>query len=339
MDSPDAPVQPDPQVVAQAQGAENLRAAHLTTALGRPNQITPYGSLTWERGADTRSFNQARYDEAVRAAREAHDRSAGIWSNAVSMGGNHTPGDANTAYMGQTGDRIQLPEFVAPDRNSEQFWDTTPSDQWTSRVTLDPRVQSLLDAQLATSQGLQGSIQSALGRVNSTFSQAAPTPNDEMRRRVEDALYGRLTSRLNPRFQEEDNNLRTTLMNRGLTEGSQAWDAAMANLGRTKNDAYSGAMRDAVIGGGSEMARQYEMEMAGRNAVLNELNALRSGSQVTQPTFSNHSGGTVAPVPTAQIAQNAHQNSMNQYSADVAAGNSQNAALAGLATAAIGVFF
>jgi hypothetical protein len=46
----DAPAAPDPYAVANAQGAANIDAARITTALNRANQVTPYGSLTWAQG-------------------------------------------------------------------------------------------------------------------------------------------------------------------------------------------------------------------------------------------------------------------------------------------------
>lgn len=44
---PDAPDPPDPVKTANAQGAANIEAARVTTALNRANQITPWGNLTW----------------------------------------------------------------------------------------------------------------------------------------------------------------------------------------------------------------------------------------------------------------------------------------------------
>lgn len=43
-------------------------------------------------------------------------------------------------------------------------------DAWTSTVTLDPRIQSLLSSNLATSQGLQGAIDSSLANTTNTLA-------------------------------------------------------------------------------------------------------------------------------------------------------------------------
>ena len=354
MDSPSPPAAPDPYVTANAQAGANKEAALLTAALNRPNQYTPYGSLIWEQGAPTKSFNQQRYDEAVRAAQAAARPAAGAGGG----GRQGYAGDEGTASGGYgTGGAngitdearraMGLPpaggsgggggsSYTAPNRNDAQFWDTSPSAQWSSRIVLDPRVQAILDAQLETSQGLQGATQAALGRVQDTFSQAAPTPNDEMRQRVEDALYGRYRSRLDPQFQQQEDQIRSQLMNRGLVEGSEAWKTQMDQFGRTKNDAYSTALQDAVYRGGQEMSNLYSMEMAGRNSVLNELNALRSGQQVSTPDFGNSaSGATVAPAPIGQALQNQYQGELGAYNASVAGNNAtMGAGMGAMATIA-----
>src|SRR5215813_570316 len=42
-----APAAPDPRVVASAEGGQNKETAAYQTQLNRPNQYTPFGSLTW----------------------------------------------------------------------------------------------------------------------------------------------------------------------------------------------------------------------------------------------------------------------------------------------------
>jgi hypothetical protein len=354
MDSPSPPATPDPIATAQAQGTANADAARLTTRLNRANQITPYGSQTWSSGPAQRTFNQKRYDDAVAAARMSASGMAGAGQGSMAtVGADGSENGGSTGGMGAwagnpaLGDKfaqaqastVNPNQFQMPDRNADEFYDMQPGDDWTSTITLDPRVQALMDSQLATSQGLEGATQSALGRVQETFSQAAPTPDSAMRQRVEDAIYQRYAGRLNPRFAEEENSMKTTLMNRGLTEGSQAWDAAMSNFGRTKNDAYSTATQDAVRFGGDEMRKQYDMSMAGRQAVLNELNALRSGQQVSTPQFGGTpSGANVNAAPVAQSIFNSHQAEMGNYNAGVAENNSMMGGLASVASMAAMAF-
>ena len=55
----DAPSPPDPIATANAQGAANVDAARITTALNRANQVTPWGNLSWSRGGN--DWNEQGY--------------------------------------------------------------------------------------------------------------------------------------------------------------------------------------------------------------------------------------------------------------------------------------
>lgn len=168
----DAPSPPDPIATANAQGAANIDAARVTTALNRANQVTPWGNLTWSRGGnawDEQGYNQALqlYNEQLR--------------------------NYNTALSNFNNSQNRYQDYALDEggwgfRPRQQFTGTAPiapkkedfgynPDAWTSTVTLDPRVQSLLDSSLATSQGLQGAIDSSLANTTSTLSQPLTVPD------------------------------------------------------------------------------------------------------------------------------------------------------------------
>ena len=90
------------------------------------------------------------------------------------------------------------------------------------------------------------------------------------RQRVEDALYSRSTSRLDPQFQMGQRDLETKLYNQGVQPGTEAWNRELDSLARQKQDAYSGARTDAITGGGQEQSRLYGMDYqtANQNAAL-----------------------------------------------------------------------
>lgn len=73
-------------------------------------------------------------------------------------------------------------------------------DAWTSTVTLDPRIQSLLDSSLATSQGLQGAIDSSLANTTSTLSQPLNAPGSIDINGIRSGVEGRYTD-LQPSLQ------------------------------------------------------------------------------------------------------------------------------------------
>lgn len=215
-------------------------------------------------------------------------------------------------------------------------WEQGPGqDQWKSTITLDPRQQALLDRQFENSLALGGAENAALGRVNqlgrvNSYKAPAggpPTADEGYRKQIQDALYGQMTSRLDPRFQQQESDLTARLAAQGITQGSQAYDREFGNFGRDRNDAYQGALNNAITGGEQAVSGQfgrdmsgrqqsvseadmtYKNQFAGRNQVLNELSALRTGSQVSTPQFgSTQSGATVQ-------APNVEGNIWNSYNA------------------------
>lgn len=294
---PDAPSAPDPYAVANAQGTANIDAARVTTALNRANQVTPYGSMTWAQGGS--GYDKTGYDNALKA-----------WQDAGGMG-------------------------MRPEQSGFGY----NPDAWTSTVTLDPRIQSLLDSSLATSQGLQGAIDSSLSNTTNTLASPLntpqsvdvngirtgvngrytglqpslegatglaaigregvagqlarlqnlygqdfnynsapdmPTADEATRQRVEDALYGRATSRLDPRFNQAQDQLNSSLAAQGITQGSEAYNRELQNFGNTRNDAYSSAMNDAISGSDDAMQRLFNMGLQARQQGVNEANTLRT---------------------------------------------------------------
>lgn len=84
------------------------------------------------------------------------------------------------------------------------------------------------------------------------------------RQRVEDSLYGRQASRLDPQFTKAETDIKTDLTNRGIPEGSDAWNNAMESFNRSKTDAYDAARSSAIAAGGSEQSRMFADSLAGR---------------------------------------------------------------------------
>jgi hypothetical protein len=93
------------------------------------------------------------------------------------------------------------------------------------------------------------------------------------RKRIEDAMYAKSRSRLDPQFAEDQRKLGLKLVQSGFDPTSQAYASAMEQFGRTRNDAYSGARNDAVEFGGTEAQRQLQMQIEARKNALGERQA------------------------------------------------------------------
>lgn len=248
-----------------------------------------------------------------------------------------------------------------------------PVTTWQQTTTLDPTLQSSLTDQLGIQNQRSDLAANTLGQLSGDVSSPVdwnsfqagggnvaantttapgqlPSAQDE-RAKAEQAAYASQTADLDPRFAEQQTDLQTQLANKGITEGSDAYSRATSDFGRTKNDAYSQAMTNAINAGGTEAQRNSSMDLASqgqafqqnltansqnfgqdvqssalastnrqqaiaealqqRGFSLNQINALVSGQQVAMPDMPNYSGAGKAAGTDLSGAVNAQGNAAN----------------------------
>lgn len=206
-------------------------------------------------------------------------------------------------------------------------------DQWRSDINLTPTGQKLLDYQNASSLGLGQQTTQALGRVNDSLSKPFDYGSVQD---VQDQSYKAQTDRLDPQWQQRQQATETQLVNQGLRPGTEAYDNAMRDFDTGRNDAYGQARQNAI----NTAPQTYQMATSLRNQPLNELNALRTGSQVTNPQFSNapQQGQTAGP-DLLGAANSQYGTAMGGYNAQQASNSNFNSGLMNLAgTAAMFAF-
>lgn len=191
-------------------------------------------------------------------------------------------------------------------------------DKWTADVSLAPGQQTLLDQQNKTSAGLANLQDSATQRVGSSLG--APMPSAYDPTKATNNATDLINARLLPQQQRDSAALDTQLANQGLAPGSQAYNTAKTLLGQTQNDARNQAALSGINLGMSQQGQTYQQAFANRNAPINELSAIRSGSQVTNPTFQNAPQQQYTPGPDVLGAAN------SGYNAAMQGVNSANAA-------------
>jgi hypothetical protein len=204
-------------------------------------------------------------------------------------------------------------------------------DDWQSTVSLSDTGQKLLDQSNKTALGLGDLQNSALDRVSNAYSKPYDYSSvGDIQKQAE----GAITSRLDPMWTQRQGALENQLLNQGITRGSEAWSNAMRDFDSGRNDAY----QQAILAGINTMPQTQAMATALRNQPLNELNAIRGGSQVTDPSF-----GTTPQQATTQgpdllgAAQAAYGGNLNAYNAKVGQQN-QNISTAALATYLLGPY-
>ena len=184
---------------------------------------------------------------------------------------------------------------------------------WSSYLTLAPQAQKTLDAQMGLSKGLADTATGQLGDIQDFYS----GPMDVQS--LSQPAYDAITSRLDPRFERQEDQLRTRLANQGLVAGGEAFDNEMRGFNESRNDAYNQAQLSAL-----NNASQFY------NQPLNTFNALRTGAQVQNPQFGQ------SPLPGALQAQG--QYGMQQYGNDVNQYNAMMGGLFGLGSSGIGAY-
>ena len=238
---------------------------------------------------------------------------------------------------------------------------------WQQNQSLDPRLQQGLEDQLVLGNRRTDLARYLGGRVNRALDNPFDSTSSRFRdvtemsdpntyrERGEQGAYDRMTSRLDPRFEDEQEALTIRLRNQGLRPGDEAYESEMDRFNRTKTDAYQAAMNESIGAGRQEsdlafgqglqqqaqsaQLRSQEIAEAlqDRGMPLQEINALLAGQGI-QPAF----GGGVPQAGAAQApnyvgaAQSQYDAAADAYNAQAGQQQGLMSGLFGLGSAALG---
>lgn len=240
---------------------------------------------------------------------------------------------------------INNPNYVGPQGTQTVTWGA--NNQPTVTQTYSPDQQRLYDTSNAVKEalgklGLQGTdaLKGLIGnRLDLSGAPAAPGDAASTRKSVIDAMMSRYDEDASKR--QSDAN--SELIARGLRPGTEAYEREMNRFGQQRND----YMRTAETAAGGEASRDFQMDSERRRAAiaeilsqrqtpLNEITALTSGSQVSNPfQVGNFNGNSsVAPAPMTLP----FQAQMDRYNASAANYGNMMSGLFGLGSAGIGAW-
>ncbi len=104
--------------------------------------------------------------------------------------------------------------------------------------------------------------------------------SDAARQRAENATYQAYVDKLTPQFQNQTSDLATSLQNKGLPVGSEAYSRAMSDLQSSQNDALNQAAYQSVLNGQDaftqSLANQIDAGNYTATANQNYVNLLQS---------------------------------------------------------------
>ena len=202
---------------------------------------------------------------------------------------------------------------------------------WTATTSLSDVGQQLLNNQNAASLGLGSTINAALGRTQETMGQGfnpnLPSTGINPGQSYQDAYMQRLA----PQMAQNRESLQAQLANQGVAPGTQAYENAMRVAGQKENDLLLGATTQGFGVGSQANQQAFNQEMTKYNMPLNTLSALRSGSQVQNPTFVNApQQATTSGADILGATQMGYNAQMGNFNAQQAAQQGFNSGLMGL---------
>lgn len=231
----------------------------------------------------------------------------------ASMGTNLGTAIANTT-MGQV-DQYGTTGSLTYNQTGTRDWTDPYTGQtyqiptYSSTSALTDKEQAVFDANQSSRLGMGELAGQQIGFLKDYMS----APPDFDTSAIEGRLSELASQRIDPRMEQQRAALEQRLANQGLTQGSAAWNAEMSQFGQTQNDAYN---QLALTGRGQAMSEL----MAMRNQPLNEISALLSGSQVSQPNFQMAQPQSMATTDVGGLInqsygqeQQNYQNEMSQY--------------------------
>jgi len=224
-------------------------------------------------------------------------------------------------------------------------------DDRTVTQFLSPDQQAMLDASSAAGLQFGDIAQKQLGAVAERFAspvvygQPPPTAGQEAYQRAYDAII----ERNQPLLERQRKAELTRLSNQGLDQGGEAYSNAMLDQNRREND-FGVAAQQAAMG---QQAQQFDLDsrsyqqaiqaqLGQRQAPLNELSALMSGSQIQNPQFLNTGQYNVARAHLMRAtydSYNAQANAVAQQQAAAAQRAAGTAGMLGSAAMGAGMYF
>lgn len=326
MCSPSQPAAPDYKAAADAM---------------RTNQVTPFGSSTWSNtpssGYGPPQGGTSQYSGGpsgisgtgtphgpfgltggstlsggglmgmgapnVAPTSSAPASNGGNWGVTPNVGG--TTGGARYGPNGQVTDMVNGGTSQNPGAGPQ-----TPAGTPTNTTTLSPDIQKALTG--------------ITGQAASNFSKP---PDFSSVGDVANKAYGAFTSRLDPQWAQQQQQQESALRNQGLVPGGEAYDNAMRTFNNAKTDAY----QQANLGAIQTMPQTYQLATAQRDQPLNEINAIRTGTQIGGPQFEGSPNYLGA-------AQQQGQFSQGLYNAQVGQQNAMTSGLFGLGAAGLLAF-
>jgi hypothetical protein len=330
--TPKPPTPPDPQATASAQTGTNLATAQANAAMNNVNQVTPYGNLTYNQtgqqfiadpnGQQYYMDGSGQYHSSL----PTHDITTGGAAGHYEMqrvSGGHGDSYENKVWVPGTSGSTSSQTYT-PDG-----WTSTKGyyvPTYTATQTLSPEQQKILDQ----TQGAQLNLGTLANQQSAKMVDYLNQPVDLSSGNIDKYVNDHWQNGFNNQWDRSQASLDQKLADQGIQLGSQAYSNAMRDFSTNKQ-----AASDQYLGDMYNNAQQAILTQ--RNQPINEISALLSGSQVTQPTYASHTPTSTIPTTDyAGIVNQGYQNQMAGYNAQLQQSNAAMGGLFGLGSSLLG---
>lgn len=213
-----------------------------------------------------------------------------------------------------------VPDYTAlanAQSQASRFNQITPygTSTWngnTQTQALSPDQQNILDQQEQYSQGVGNKINQGLYSIGSFGIDQSQLP--QMDTQAGDTVYQSYMNRLQPQMSQQNESFRQQMANQGIAPGTPAYDNAQRNLSQQQNDLMLQGASNAATAQNNVYNTALSGQVAIGNQPINQINALRGGMQLNNPTYSNTGS---APNLTG-AAQSQYNSNLGLYNADQA---------------------
>lgn len=198
--------------------------------------------------------------------------------------------------------------------------DGTPRYQQTT--TLSPEQQAVLDQ----TEGAQLNLATIANDQSAFLQDYLNEPFSFTNSDAEQWAYDLASPRILEQQKQNEDQIRSTLAAKGIREGSAAWNSEMTRLTNANTD----QMNQLALTGRQQA---YNEALSTRNQPINEITALMSGSQITNPNSAT------SATPQTSVAGVDYTGLVNQqYQSQVSSSNAMMGGLFGLAAAPFSMF-
>lgn len=288
-----APSAPDPNAAADAQIRVNQTTLDQLTNANRSNQVGPTGSQTWTKDPTTGQWTQTttldpRINDQLQQQITNNDIGLGTQGNAM----------ARLLYANYAGSPLSLAGLP-----SQMTAANLPRNTMVEGI--DTGILPGLQTGVDSANPLTGLDKSGLPSLQTGIEGAG---DGKYLDQAQNAVYGQMASRLDPQWNNKEEEYKSQLADQGIPQNSEAWNRAMDDFTRQKTDAYQSANNAAVGAGNALQGQLFGQRVTagqfGNSAQDQAFNQLLSSGQFTNSALGQLFGQNLAGGQFGNQAQN-----------------------------------